>query len=94
MRRDPDNLLEAFKGGGGARVGIIVGAVTGTLAGIGLALALGYTFFKGGDDLDYASFWSVVIIFGLIGLMGGAWGGALMARSWNQPGDDEHDRSA
>jgi hypothetical protein len=75
------------KGGGRCRAGIIAGAVTGLLAGIGVAVALGNTFFKGGDDLDHASFWSVIVIFGLVGFMGGAWGGALTAKCWDDDGN-------
>ena len=76
-----------FKGGARCRAGIIAGAATGLLAGVGVAIALGNTLFKGGDDLDHASFLSVVVIFGLIGLAGGAWGGASTAKCWDDDGN-------
>ena len=72
-------------------MGTIAGALTGLLAGIGMAVALGYFSFKRGNDLDHASFVSVVVIFGLLGLMSGAGLGALTARWW---ADDEDPRAA
>lgn len=74
------------KGGRRCRAGIVTGAMTGLLAGIGLAVALGITLFKGGNDIDHASFLSVVVIFGLIGLIGGAWCGASTAKCWDDAG--------
>jgi hypothetical protein len=84
---DEVSLSSVLKGGGRCRIRIVAGAVTGFLVGIVVAIALGNTFFKGGDDLDHASFWSVVVIFGLIGLRGGAWGGALLAKCWDDDGN-------
>ena len=91
---DEVSLSSVLKGGGRCRIRIVAGAVTGFLVGIGVAIALGNTFLKGGNDVDHASFLSVVVIFGLTGLFGGAWCGASTAKCLDDDGNQARSSSS
>ena len=81
-------LVWAFRSGGKCRAGIIAGAVTGLLAGVGVAIPLCTTLFQyhnqatDQDELHMVPFIILLLLVGVIGLFGGAWGGALAAKCW------------